>query len=161
MEIKERKVELSKNYSDTMHSACVYTLQLHGCPHCSYLNKDDLIVIKKRQYWMTLQEISLQPWNNCTIYPHVSKQGESNNPPLRVGNWNFLMKERDQECLRYSHNSQLIRYATECLIPWHLTTWRPRVVSSIYLGLLIFLLAILIPACASSSPGFLMMYSAF
>ena len=124
MEIKERKVELSKNYSDTMHSACVYTLQLHGCPHCSYLNKDDLIVIKKRQYWMTLQEISLQPWNNCTIYPHVSKQGESNNPPLRVGNWNFLMKERDQECLRYSHNSQLIRYATECLIPWHLTTWR-------------------------------------
>ena len=35
-----------------------------------------------------------------------------------------------------------------------------RVVSSAYLGLLIFLLAILIPACASSSPAFLMMYSA-
>lgn len=40
-----------------MHSARVYILQLHGCPYCSYLNKDDLIVIKKRQYWMTLQEI--------------------------------------------------------------------------------------------------------
>ena len=35
-----------------------------------------------------------------------------------------------------------------------------RVVSSAYLRLLIFLLAILIPACASSSPVFCMMYSA-
>ena len=35
-----------------------------------------------------------------------------------------------------------------------------RVVSSAYLRLLIFLLAILIPACASSSPAFVMMYSA-
>ena len=36
-----------------------------------------------------------------------------------------------------------------------------RVVSSAYLRLLIFLLAILIPACASSSPAFLLMYSAY
>ena len=36
-----------------------------------------------------------------------------------------------------------------------------RVVSSAYLRLLIFLLAILIPPCASSSPAFLMMYSAY
>ena len=36
-----------------------------------------------------------------------------------------------------------------------------RGVSSAYLRLLIFLLAILIPACASSSPAFLMMYSAY
>ena len=36
-----------------------------------------------------------------------------------------------------------------------------RVVSSAYLRLLIFLLAILIPACASSSPTFHMMYSAY
>ena len=35
-----------------------------------------------------------------------------------------------------------------------------KVVSSVYLKLLIFLLAILIPACVSSSPVFLMMYSA-
>ena len=35
-----------------------------------------------------------------------------------------------------------------------------RVVSSAYLRLLVFLPAILIPACASSSPAFLMMYSA-
>ena len=35
-----------------------------------------------------------------------------------------------------------------------------RVVSSAYLRLLIFLPAILIPACVSSSPLFLMMYSA-
>ena len=36
-----------------------------------------------------------------------------------------------------------------------------RVLSSAYLRLLIFLLAILIPACVSSSPAFLMMYSAY
>ena len=36
-----------------------------------------------------------------------------------------------------------------------------RVVSSAYLRLLIFLLAILIPACALSSPGLHMMYSAY
>ena len=36
-----------------------------------------------------------------------------------------------------------------------------RVVSSAYLRLLIFLPVILIPACASSSPEFLMMYSAY
>ena len=35
-----------------------------------------------------------------------------------------------------------------------------RVVSSAYLRLLLFLAAILIPACVSSSPAFLMMYSA-
>ena len=36
-----------------------------------------------------------------------------------------------------------------------------RVVSSAYLKLLIFLLAILIPACGSSSPALLVMYSAY
>ena len=36
-----------------------------------------------------------------------------------------------------------------------------RVVSSADLRLLIFLLAVLIPACASSSPVFLVMYSAY
>ena len=36
-----------------------------------------------------------------------------------------------------------------------------RLVSSAYLRLLIFLLVILIPVCASSSPAFLMMYSAY
>ena len=36
-----------------------------------------------------------------------------------------------------------------------------RVASSAYLRLLIYLLAILIPACASSSPAFHMMYSAY
>ena len=36
-----------------------------------------------------------------------------------------------------------------------------RVVASAYLRLLIYLPAVLIPACASSSPAFLMMYSAY
>ena len=40
-------------------------------------------------------------------------------------------------------------------------TFSVRVVSSVYVRLLIFLLATLIPACASSSPAFLRMYSAY
>ena len=36
-----------------------------------------------------------------------------------------------------------------------------KVVSSAYLRLLIFLPVVLIPACASSSPAFLMMYSTY
>ena len=42
-----------------------------------------------------------------------------------------------------------------------LFTFCHRVVSSAYLRWLMFLLAILIPACVSSSPVFLMMYSAY
>jgi len=43
----------------------------------------------------------------------------------------------------------------------HTSSSAIRVVSSAYLRLLIFLPAIFIPACASSSPAFLMMYSAY
>ena len=45
-------------------------------------------------------------------------------------------------------------------LPWS-DRPRYRVVSSAYLRLLIFHLAILIPGCALSSPAFLMMYSAY
>ena len=44
---------------------------------------------------------------------------------------------------------------------YFLFTFCVRVISSAYLRLLIFLPAILIPACASPSPGFHMMYSAY
>ena len=43
----------------------------------------------------------------------------------------------------------------------NINSLRFRVVLSAYLRLLIFLLAILIPACASSSLAFLMMFSAY
>ena len=46
-------------------------------------------------------------------------------------------------------------------LPSFLVLSAVRVVSSTYLRLLIFLPAILIPACASFSPAFLMMYSAY
>ena len=45
--------------------------------------------------------------------------------------------------------------------PFSSSLFAIRVVSSAYLRLLIFLLAILIPACASSSPAILVMYSAY
>ena len=38
---------------------------------------------------------------------------------------------------------------------------KTKIVSSAYLRLLIFLPAILVPACPSSSPAFLMLYSAY
>ena len=44
---------------------------------------------------------------------------------------------------------------------FHFSLSAMRVVSSAYLKLIISLLAILIPACVSSSPAFHMMYSAY
>ena len=55
--------------------------------------------------------------------------------------------------------SLLFHFHQEAL--WFLITFCHKVVSSAYLRLLIFLTAILILACASSSPAFLMMYSAY
>ena len=55
-------------------------------------------------------------------------------------------------------HSPLSLSSTGFLVSLH---FLPRVVSSARLRLLIFLPAILIPACAFSSPVFLMMYSAY
>ena len=61
------------------------------------------------------------------------------------------------ECWALSQlfHSPLSLSSRDFLVPLHSAI---KVVSSAYLRLLIFLLAILIPACASSSPAFLMMY---
>ena len=58
------------------------------------------------------------------------------------------------------HAEWLISFLHSCLWRSKWNIW-PLVVSSAYLRLLIFLRAILIPACVSSSPAFLMMYSAY
>ena len=80
----------------------------------------------------------------------------------------FAMKWWDQmpwslfsECWALSQlfHSPLSLSSRGSLVPLHFL--RFQVVSSAYLRLLTFLLAILIPACASSSPAFLMMYSAY
>ena len=80
----------------------------------------------------------------------------------------FARKWRDQmpwssffECwvLSQLFHSPLSLSSRSSLVPLHFSTI--RVVSSAYLRLLIFLLAILIPACASSSLAFRMMYSAY
>ena len=64
------------------------------------------------------------------------------------------------ECWALSQllHSPLLLSSRGFLVPLHFCI---RVVSSAYLRLLIFLPEILIPACASSSPAFLMMYSAY
>ena len=59
--------------------------------------------------------------------------------------------------LRLSDTSMSSEHRPE----WHLGQEGARVESSVYLRLLVFLLAILIQACASSSLAFLMMYSAY
>ena len=80
------------------------------------------------------------------------------------------MRKTDQRCNYLTMVNQLFDYGQSsrirtrplagclfCLSP----EWTTRLVSSAYLRLLVFLPAILIPACASFSPAFLMMYSAF
>ena len=66
---------------------------------------------------------------------------------------------------KFSGEKQLssLVYAENQYNPWHQLSSDHGgcMVSSAYLRLLIFLPAILIPACASSSPAFLMMYSAY
>ena len=71
------------------------------------------------------------PWHAAPVKPVC--------PPRSI-----LTYEDTHENYRHNQNSEHI-----------------RVVSSKYLRLLLFLLTSLIPACASSSPAFLMMYSAY
>ena len=65
---------------------------------------------------------------------------------LRYADDTILMAESEEELKSLFSSSSLFAI---------------RGVSSVYLRLLIFLPAILIPACASSSPAFLMMYSSY
>ena len=104
---------------------------------------------------------------------HLSVKMDSNSrvSPRLVGHikgWGLL------PFLQFS-SVQLLSHVQLFVIPWTAAhqgslsitnSWRLlklmsiKVVSSAYRRLLIFLLTILIPACASSSPAFLMMYSA-
>ena len=63
------------------------------------------------------------------------------------------------DCWKLPFHSPLSRSSRGSLIPLHF--FAIRVVSSLYLGLLIFLPEILIQACVSSSLAFCMMYSAY
>ena len=69
--------------------------------------------------------------------------------------YQFIEKYREVSSERFSSVQSLSRVRLSSSLS------AIRVVSSAYLRLLIFLLAILIPACTSSSPAFLMMYSAY
>ena len=74
--------------------------------------------------------------------------------------WDQMPWSSFSECwaLNQLFHSPLSLSSRDFLVPSSLSAI--RVVSSAYLRLLIFLPKILIPACASSSPAFLMMYSA-
>ena len=87
-------------------------------------------------------------------------------------NKNLLTNLVIVRCMLWDGPSQSVQFS--CLVVQHLHSFTfikrlfsssslsaIRVVSSEYLRLLIFLPGILIPACASSSPAFLMMYSAY
>ena len=75
--------------------------------------------------------------------------------------WDQMLWSSFYECwvLSQFFHSPLSPSSTGFLVPLHFLP--KKVVSSAYLRLLIFLPAILIPACASSNPAFLMMYSAY
>ena len=78
------------------------------------------------------------PWSDGTECPDLSFLNIELKPTFSLSSFTFIKR--------------LFSFSSLCAI---------RVVSSVYLRLLIFLLAILIPACVSSSPEFLMMYSAY
>ena len=73
-------------------------------------------------------------------------------PPTSLSTWSLWVLSR---LFHFSSFTFIIRLFTSSSLS------AIRVVSSAYLRLLTFLPAILIPACASFSPAFLMMYSAY
>ena len=88
---------------------------------------------------------------HCIFLPPLSKIGVSRCVDLSLG---FLFYSLDL-CFCLCASNLIKRFFSCSLLS------AIRVVSSAFLRLLIFLPAILIPACASSCPAFLMMYSAF
>ena len=76
---------------------------------------------------------------------------------LRYADDTTLMAEREEEL-----KSLLMKVKEESeKVGLKLNIQKTKIMASAYLRLLVFLLAILIPACASPSPAFLMMYSAY
>ena len=71
------------------------------------------------------------------------------------------LSSRDSLVLPFLHHGSWWKVLIECGPLEKGMASHSRVVSSAYLSLLIFLLTILIPACASPCPAFLMMYSAY
>ena len=76
---------------------------------------------------------------------------------LRYADDTTFMAENEEEL-----KSLLMKVKVESeKVGLKLNIQKTKIMASAYLRLLIFLLAILIPACVSSSPAFLMMYSAY
>ena len=86
---------------------------------------------------------------------------------LRYADDTTLMAESEEELksflMKLKEESEKVGLKLRKRRSWYLVPSLSalRVVSSAYLRLLRFLLAILIPACVSTSPAFLMMYSAY
>ena len=85
--------------------------------------------------------------------PPTSSFPDFSEPPWEA-TWGHLHKSREPRVFHSPLSLSLRLFSSSSLSAI-------RVVSSAYLRLLIFLLAILIPAYASSSPAFLMMYPAY
>ena len=84
------------------------------------------------------------------------------NAGLEAAQAGITIAKRNINNLIYADDTTLMAESEEELKSLFSSSSLPaiRVVSSAYLRLLIFLLSVLIPACASSSPAFLMMYPA-
>ena len=98
----------------------------------------------------------LQPWDfpgkSTGVGCHLLLQGIFLTQGLNPG-----LPHCRQTLYRLSHQG---RTRVSCIVGRRFTVWATRELPA-YLRLLIFLPAILIPVCASSSPAFLMMYSAY
>ena len=100
-----------------------------------------------------MHETSAQGW--CTGMTQMDGMGREVGGGFRMGNTCKSMADSCQ-CMAKTTTISCVTFIKRLFSSSLLSVI--RVISSAYLRLLIFLLAILIPACASSSPVFLMMY---
>ena len=99
---------------------------------------------------VTLEPQKIKPDTVSTVFPSICH--EVMGPDARILVYWMLSFKPTFSLYSFTFIRRLFSFSSLSAI---------RVVSSAYLRLLIFLPAILIPACASSSPAFLMMYSAY
>ena len=113
-------------------------------------NKRLLILLLQSPSAVILEPRKIKPDTVFTVRPSISH--EVMGPDAMIFVFWMLSFKANYFTLHFHFHQRLFSSSSLSAI---------RVVSSAYLRLLIFLPAILIPACVSSRPAFLMMYSAY
>ena len=142
----------SSFYLNSCSQVCQWTT---GCPEISQLNRElrfqPLSVASERAFSSLFQE------HNFEYFKILGNRNKL--PWVWITNSMFLLFTQSFcICTEFSHMVLTLKWNA-----FHLThdRWNNSLAYLAYLKLLLFLPGILIPACASSSPAFLVMYSAY